>query len=400
MDIWKAEFRAGRAFAPGLSFDGSRITLELEFYAPDAAQNLRDCMKTPLTLTAPAQPDDGIEIICAGASIALCVNGALADEEWPYGCTDFPRQLSGDFRVTQDPGTCPGTHPAIPLRTVTEIQGFRPAPGVNVGDCMPMADGDTLRIFYLYDRRHHRSKWGLGAHQWAQITTRDLKSWTMQPIAVGIGDASEGSICTGSVIRSGDTYHAYFAIRSCDGSPAHLARAESSDGVHFTKKDGSFTLPEPYDAPSARDPKVYREKDGYAMLVTTSRGTQGCLARLESPDLQHWTLREPELLTPGIQPECPDRFRFAGHEYLVYGQSGTTHYLIRNEESGAWEAPAGDGIIVNRTLRVPKAAVWKDRLIVAGFVIEPEGTGWGGVMRLYEGFADADGMLRFEELRT
>ena len=389
-NTWQAVFYAGRASAPELSFDGERVTLALRFEEPGAAKTLRRRMERPLTLTASARAGDEIRVSCTGARVSLCVNGALEDEEWPCGVCAFPEHLSGAFRVREDPGA----FAEIPLRTVRTAQGFRPAPGVNVGDCMPMADGDTLRIYYLYDRRHHGAKWGLGAHQWAQLTTRDLRTWTMQPMAVGIRDASEGSICTGSVLRSGETYHAYFAVRSCDGSPARLTSAVSADGVHFTRRDCAFTLPEPYDGPSARDPN---EGEGFAMLVTTSLGRQGCLARLTSRDLEHWTLAEPELLTPDIQPECPDRFRFAGRDYLVYGQSGTTHYRIRNARTGAWEEPEGGDVIVDRSLRVPKAAVWQGRLIVAGFVLDPADAEWGGVMRLYEGFADERGTLRFEE---
>ena len=396
MKTWQVSFAAGQASAPEIAFEDGQLSIALRFAMPEAKEALRKRMEKPLTLSAAAQPGDRIDVSCSGARLALYVNDRLADEEWPCGTCGFPKAVRGipGFTVTDTPRT-----DAFPLRTVRGIQGFAPGNGVNVGDCMPMPDGELLRIFYLYDRRHHGSKWSLGAPQGAQITTNDLKTWTMQPMAVGIDDPSEGSICTGSVIRDGDTWYAFYAIRACDGSPARMTASVSHDGVHFEKTHRAFALPEPYDAATARDPKVYREGDRFVMLVTTSYGAEGCLARLESPDLESWTLIGPELLTQEHQPECPDHFFFGGHEYLVFGRAGTTHYRIRGGD-GQWHAPAGEDVIVDSHLRVPKAAVWQGRLLFAGFVVLPDVPAWGGTMELWEGFADEQGSLRFEKLCT
>lgn len=61
-----------------------------------------------------------------------------------------------------------------------------------VGDCMPWFHEDR---FYLFDRRGHKSKYGLGAHQWAHISTKDLKTWDIHPMAIAIDSQWEGSIC-------------------------------------------------------------------------------------------------------------------------------------------------------------------------------------------------------------
>jgi len=397
MKTWHIAFTAEEMNVSGIQYDGKRLKIELNFRAPEAAENLQIRMGVPLELAANATVGDQIDLRCAGNRLTLSVNGVLADEEWPYGECSLPENLAEDARFTVEEDA--GVLPNIPLREFDGIQGFRPAETVNVGDCMPFADGDTLRIFYLYDRRHHHSKWGLGAHQWAQITTRDLKHWEMHPMAVSVDSAEEGSICTGSTMRCGDKYYAFFAVRTCDGSPAHLTCAVSEDGDHFKKADFAFSLPEPYHAPSARDPKVYREGDRFNMLVTTSYAGQGCLAKLESEDLEHWTLKTPEVYTGDIQPECADRFDFGGHSYLFYGISLTTHYRIKDAE-GHWVAPAGDDVVVDSTLHVPKAAVFQNRLLIAGFVCDPEGSGWGGIMKVYEAFPDENGSLRFEELKA
>lgn len=395
MYTWHISFQYPVNVPESIACSNNRVDISFLFIKKDAAENLKERMLNPLMLTAPAAEGDIIDVRCSGARLALYVNGILWDEEWPCGECSLPELVKGDsrFTVSEDCGNLEN----IAMYDVDEIQGFRPNPTVNVGDCMPFADGDTLRIFYLYDRRFHHSKWGLGAHQWAQISTRDLKHWKMHPMAVSIDEQREGSICTGSTTRLGDRYYAYFAVRACDGTPARLTCAISDDGEHFTKAPFEFSLPEPYHAPSARDPKIIRENGRYVMLVTTSYGEEGCLARLESDDMEHWELKEPEIFTGKHQPECPDRFDFAGHSYLVYGISGESQYRIKDKD-GKWVRPSGNGVVVDKSLWVPKAAVFHDRLIIAGWEPDPKGSGWGGTMKLYEGFANEDGSLRFEVL--
>ena len=107
-------------------------------------------------------------------------------------------------------------------------------------------DGTFPHLFsYLLDRRQHHSKWGLGAHQWAHVSSADLVHWTEYPIALPIDHEWEGSICTGSIDYHDGIYHAYYATRMPDRSE-HLATAVSRDGIHFQK-----ILPTPFAEPAA-----------------------------------------------------------------------------------------------------------------------------------------------------
>ena len=108
---------------------------------------------------------------------------------------------------------------------------------------MPMYDGRTLHVYYLFDRRHHKSKWGLGAHQWAHVASSDLVHWEHYPMALPITNESEGSICTGSVFFHQGKYYAFYATRKADRSE-QLGVALSDDGVHFEK-----VLPTPFREP-------------------------------------------------------------------------------------------------------------------------------------------------------
>ncbi len=97
-----------------------------------------------------------------------------------------------------------------------------------------MFNDGTFHVYFLFDRRHHKSKWGLGAHQWAHVASNDLIHWKHYPTALGIMDESEGSICTGSVLCTGRKYYAFYATRKADRSE-QLGVALSDDGIQFAK---------------------------------------------------------------------------------------------------------------------------------------------------------------------
>ena len=60
---------------------------------------------------------------------------------------------------------------------------------------------------------------------------------------------------------------------------------------------------------------------------------------------------------------------------------------------GPWEAPE-DNLVAGKTVGVPKAAVFRNRLIFTGFT--KDGKGYGGNFVLYEAVALENGDLRFE----
>lgn len=264
--------------------------------------------------------------------------------------------------------------------------------GIGVADATPARD-ERYHVLWLKDRHHHRSKWGLGAHQWEHISTADLVHWDIHPMAVPITRPEEGSICTGSWMRVGDTHYLYYTVRMADGSPAPIRRSVSRDGFHFTKdEDFGFTLSGRYHRPSARDPKLVRAEDGWHMFVTTSDLTlgRGALAHLRSTDGEHWEELDSIYVSPDDnQPECPDYFAFGGRYYLVFSHHGRAHYRYSDKPFSDWQTPA-DPIIPCGS--VPKAAIWRGRLIFTGF---SSMGGYAGTMTFLEAHAGESGELTF-----
>ena len=369
--------------------EGGRISCAL-FYAG---------REKPLTLEAPAAPGDGVTLRLLPARLELWVGGELRDEEWPCGERLYRGEAPYPAVTVTEEARQEASAPAV-TGTFTHATGWRPGNGVYVGDCMPYAHGGRYHVLYLKDRRRHQSKWGLGAHQWAHISTADGVTWQQHPMAVEITDPMEGSICTGSWAEIGGKQFLYYTVRRADGGPAPIRRSVSEDGYHFTKDEAfSFTLSARYDGPSARDPKVVPGPEGelHMILTTTRKDTgRGCLAHLTSRDGERWREGpEPIYTSPTAdQPECPDYVAFAGRYYLFCSIRGTAHYLYSDSPFGPWQAPE-DPVVP--CARVPKAAVWQDKLVFAGFLPEEDFLRYAGTMTFKAASAQEDGQLVFED---
>ena len=258
--------------------------------------------------------------------------------------------------------------PPLPIGQFWVPRGF----DTHVGDCMPFFHAGRWHLFYLFDRHHGQSKWGLGAHQWAHASTTDLVNWEHHPLAIALTEESEGSICTGSVFFHAGTYHAFYSVRMADRSASPLCAATSEDGIYFTKHPPFAYLTAPYQPEPARDPVVFREEatGQFHLLATTSlTDGRGCLAHLESADLRHWEQREPFLI-PGLpgEPECPDTFAWRGWHYLIFSLQGIAHYRMARSPLGPWQAPAVDTFDGPEAMVMKTAAFRGDRRIGAAFV--------------------------------
>ena len=360
-----------------------------------------DFRDRPLTLTADAEIGDKVSLSVRPHRIELRVNGALLDEEWPCGNHGITADsaVSGDFALTvaEIAPECPSEMPFVTRAGITtdEIR----LPGVNIGDTIPFSDDSAdsdgrYHLFYLYDRHHHGSKWGLGAHQWAHVSTADFVTWDEHPMAVGITEPWEGSICTGSIVRAGDKFYAWYAVRMSDGSPARMTCAVSEDNAHFVKSGKYFTLPAGYEPSSARDPKVVEMDGKFHMFVTTTRleSGSGCLAHLVSDTADFAQFEDCGTIlewNDGNQPECPDWFAMGEYYYLIYSIGGYARYRYSKSPFDGWITPAEDNIPCGR---VPKAACLGNQRIFAGFVTDH---GYADDVIFVETIQKEDGTLDF-----
>ncbi|MBR7161021.1 MAG: hypothetical protein IKD07_01260 [Clostridia bacterium] len=383
-----------------LSYKDGRKTFEIQAFDGILTVSVQyDYNRTPLSLNSKIKQGDCIAVTVLTHRLELYVNGELKDEEWPCGNRLFdstdPFIPFADVRVAEyAEAEC--RQPCV-IASFENAEGWYPGNGVFVGDCMPYRRDGEYHVLYLKDRHHHQSKWGLGAHQWEHISTKDFKKWEIHPMAVPITDPSEGSICTGSWVRKDGKEYLYYTVRRGRGLPAPVCRSVSDDGYHFEKDDGfGFTVSDRYHASGARDPKVIWGDDGrYHMFLTTAltENGRGCLAHYVSMDMEAWEdIGTPIYISPSTdQPECPDYFVYGGKYYLVFSLCGRARYMISDQPFEGFREPKCSEIPCES---VPKGADWNGKLVFAGF---RKMGGYAGSMTFKAATASEDGELIFEK---
>ena len=265
-----------------------------------------------------------------------------------------------------------------PDKQPSSMQYFTPVGGAYfVGDCIPFAHDGTYYLYWLLDEGHHSALGGLGGHQWCVSTTKDLIHWQHHPIAIGIDEEWEKSICTGSVVFHDNQFYAFYATRLLDSGNVceRLSYATSPDALHWTKQlpNPFFTSAPGFSQRNFRDPKVSVDDDGVFHLFVSSEktegdGPRGCLVHMTSSDLTNWTVDGTVLDGLNAVPECPDYFEWNGWYYLVFGQGLDTYYVKSRSPYGPWEWPETQAL-KEQWVNVAKTASFGDgRRIVAGWI--------------------------------
>jgi beta-fructofuranosidase len=208
------------------------------------------------------------------------------------------------------------------------MQYHQPEPvGLFVGEPVPFWHDGVFHFYYLLDREHHSAQHGLGGHEWAHASTRDLTTWVEHPLALTLGKPGACDAATiggGSVLEHEGTFYAFYSTRTPPATGErltdHLCLATSTDGVQFTKHPGNPVLsaPEGYNRATFRDPCVFRDDLGVFHLLVAAEllgerppPLRGCLAHYTSLDLRNWRREEP-LLIPGYAglPQAPGYFHW------------------------------------------------------------------------------------------
>lgn len=294
----------------------------------------------------------------------------------------------------------------------SHIQYFKPVEEhLFTGDCMPYYHNGTFYLYWLLDEGHHAGLGGLGGHQWALSTSTDLKNWKHYPVAVGIDEEWEKSICTGSVIADKDKFYAFYSTRVKENDRVHeqLSYAISTDGgkTYVKQKPNPFYYaPEECVSRDFRDPKVFKGEDGMFHLFISGykkdpelSGFGGYLVHLTSKDMKDWKESESPLTGQVATPECSDYFKWNDWYYLLYSINGDTYYVKSRQPYGPWEYPTTQAF-VETWASVYKTTDFKDgrRIAVAYMPYrkdnkDNETSIWGGNALLRETYQLPDGTL-------
>jgi beta-fructofuranosidase len=296
------------------------------------------------------------------------------------------------------------------IQSSGNINYFKPKGNLFVGDCIPFYHDGKYYLYWLLDSAHHKALGGLGGHQWALSISTDLKTWKQYPVVLGIDEAWEKSICTGSVAYYAGKFYAFYATRLIDSAGKvneQLSYAISDDGIHFVKQKPNpfYTSAPGYSHRNFRDPKVIIDPDGTFHLFVASGEENartmdnGALVHLVSKDLKHWKVLSPLIYGQVDVPECPDYFLWNGWYYIIYGRGGNTFYLKSQHPYGPWEYPRYQSLNED-WVNVAKTAEFNGgRRIEAGWIPsrrdmqDKNGEVFGGNIVLRELSQEGDGTL-------
>ena len=200
--------------------------------------------------------------------------------------------------------------------------------------------------FIYYKGKYHlfyqcfpyEARWG--RMHWAHVVSDDLVNWEYQGIAVfpSKTDDRDGCFSGSAVEDEGKLYLYYTGVRYLVENPEDInlfldeqfvsaqMLITSEDGYHFDNiKDKKTIIPvfnnsEIGDARHTRDPKVWKEDDGwYMVLGSTINNKQGKLLFFKSTDKKNWTYMNFVTKDNGFgwMWECPDYFQTDGEQILI-----------------------------------------------------------------------------------
>jgi hypothetical protein len=367
----------------------------------------------PLAMLEPPLGEHTLVLHFSGVRWTLYADGVLLDNDFPFGYPRWPARTAWRLDPAVVRGAalhCPALSPMwkpAAQRALAPVQYWTP-PAHNdwVGDVATFFHQGRYHVFYLYDRRHHQSKFGRGAHYFEHLSTADFVNWTEHEAAapleaqwecIGTGTpfAFDGRLCLAYGLHTERIYPdpqttlpaqmAHLAThgrtgtfdRGAPGAPIGSTYSISADGIASFAKTWRFFHP-------CRNPSVYRDPEGRLRMLANSHGRGTWEA--DRPD-GGW-----RCVDPGFPPggDCTFFFRWGRFDYIIGG--------FRNLWSKPAEAPeqayvdlASQGLDCYDGLNVPAVTeVPGGRFLLAGWTAI---RGWGGNLVIRELLQQPDGRL-------
>jgi hypothetical protein len=262
-------------------------------------------------------------------------------------------------------------------------------------------------VFYLYDRRHHQSKFGCGAHYFEHISTTDFKTWTeheaatpleeqWECIGTGVPFVFQDKLCISYGLHTTRVYPkekttlpvqwdylarhgrtGEFRRASTPGMPAGSTYAVCAEGFsHFTKSNVMFH--------PCENPSVYTDPSGQLRLLANA-GSNG-IWESDSVD-GGW-----RCVSPGFPPggDCTFFFRWGRFDYIIGGFTGLWSKPAGAPDS-AYEDIVAKGLDFYDGSSVPSIVeVTGGRFLMAAWIPV---RGWGGNLVIRELVQRPDGRI-------
>lgn len=275
-----------------------------------------------------------------------------------------------------------------------------------VGDVATIYHEGRYHVFYLYDRRHHASKFGAGGHYFEHFSTTDFITWTEHEAATPIEEQWEtigtgspfiynNKLCISYGLHTSRIYPdsltvypdmlRYFNQHKKTGSflsnpeeayPSGATYSVSQDNISNFKKSGALFH-------YCENPSVFTTPEGKLKMYANykAKGTW----ESASPD-SGWYCTDPEFPLGG---DCTFDFRWGKYEYVVGGFTSLWRRTIGKNEP--WKDMVAEGKDFYNGVNVPSVSpIGNGRYIMAGWMPI---NGWGGPFLIHELIQYADGRI-------
>ena len=362
------------------------------------------------------KPDGEHEVVLnfTGPRWTMYVDGELLDNDFPFGYPQWAVRntwkLEADYvskAALYAPAIVPEAKKAATPGLVA-IQYWTPS-GHNswVGDVATIYHQGRYHVFYLYDRRHHQSKFGCGAHYFEHLSTTDFKTWIEHEAATPLEEQWE---CIGTgvpFVFNGKLFLSYglhttriypqektalpaqwdflkkngrtdaFKRDTMAGVPAGSTYAVSEDGVAKFRKSWVMFHP-------CENPSVYTDPSGKLRMMANYRSNG--IWESESID-GGW-----HCINPGFPPggDCTFFFRWGKFDYIIGGFTGLWSKPAEAPNS-AYASPVAKGLDFYDGSNVPAISGISDgRFLMAAWIPIH---GWGGNLIIRELIQFPDGRI-------
>ena len=260
---------------------------------------------------------------------------------------------------------CKKAEPVEDTANIFPVSATEEGLDITMGDVMPFYDDGVMNIYHL---RNSSGTNSLFYHPIARLTTTDFIHYTNEGVAINYADETQAgaikstdtALGTGSFIKDDNgVYHAFYTGHNDKAADEGLPftevvrHATSADGQKTWVKDEDFKL---YGYENDfRDPYVYRDGDGYSMLVTTRDSGKAVIKRYYATSLNatsaEWNNGDKGNFFVNDEGtynmECPSYIEYNGYYYLGYSEQGdnrVTHYRYRTSDDGEWKKFDRDSI--------------------------------------------------------
>ena len=395
--------------------DGSVPVLEatIDIHSSDHPDWKSMTIGIPLAMLKKPMSEHEIVLNFSGVQWTMYVDGELLDNDFPYGFPQWSAKntwnIDTEFIKTAEvymPALTPKKRTKKPNITSSILYWTPPGHNSWVGDVATIFYNGRYHIFYLYDRRHHQSKFGQGAHYFEHISTTDFKKWIEHEAATPLEEQYEcigtgtpfilnNQLCIAYGLHTERIYpddqttrtaqieyiklngHSGKFDRSSPGAPAGATYSVSEDGISNFKKTWTFFHP-------SRNPSVYHDPDGKLMLLA-NHGAKG-MWESETVD-EGWRCISPYFPPGG---DCTFFFRWGTYDYII-GGFRNLWYKHADEKITDYKDLVKDGLDFYDGSNVPAISeITGGRFLSSAWIPI---NGWGGNLIIRELVQFPDGRI-------